>query len=524
MNNYEEYVSDINPDLLGEKGKEHYRLLAECSRLFTGQNIVDIGTHQGCSAYVLAHNENNTVYTFDIVDHVTDERVRKRSNIKFVLCDLWNQVAREPWVSLLLASPLIFLDVDPHNGQMELTFYQFLVANKYQGLLVCDDIWYFKEMRDNFWYKIPPQFKYDLTAQGHWSGTGVVVCDDIPLEENKSPLVAILPKKSSNDNWTLVTAYFNLTKYDDLTPEVRPMDYYMANAQSVMACPYNLVIYCDQASLPKLQSLRPSFLAPKTFYVVLDFDQLSFTGHQGYETTTFSTYRQRIIQNRIHKPYQFDPRNNASYYLFCIARNLLLKKTIEANPFKSTHFAWINICIERMGFKNLIHLDEALSANRDKFSTVYIDFIPKSLIENTQEYFSYGRCSMCSGFYTGNSHYMYRVCHEIEAQFLEYLEQGYGHADEQLFSPVYFRCPDLFQHYYGDYSEMITNYCYVYERPEQIVSIFIMSSFNNKFYTGCHDACEFLLRSHQKGTCHLSQENLSLVNYLKQCSLMLRTA
>ena len=24
----------------------------------------------------------------------------------------------------------------------------------YQGFIICDDIWYFKEMRNNFWYKI----------------------------------------------------------------------------------------------------------------------------------------------------------------------------------------------------------------------------------------------------------------------------------------------------------------------------------------------------------------------------------
>ena len=139
----------------------------------------------------------------------------------------------------------------------------------------------------------------------------------------------------------------------------------------------------------------------------------------------------------------------------------MLKEIIELNPINSTHFCWINFCIERMGFKNLIRLSEGLAVNRDKFSTCYIDYIPESMINNLNEYFEWGRCSMCSGFFTGNKEYMYKVCDLIEDKFLQYLELGYGHADEQLYSPVYFENPELFEHYYGDYHQMITNYKYI---------------------------------------------------------------
>ena len=53
-------------------------------------------------------------------------------------------------------------------------WFLFLKENNYRGFVICDDIWYFNEMRNNFWYKIEDEFKYDLTDLGHWSGTGVV--------------------------------------------------------------------------------------------------------------------------------------------------------------------------------------------------------------------------------------------------------------------------------------------------------------------------------------------------------------
>jgi hypothetical protein len=182
-----------------------------------------------------------------------------------------------------------------------------------------------------------------------------------------------------------------------------------------------------------------------------------------------------------------------------------MKEVIETNPFQSTHFAWINFCIERMGFKNLIRLDEALSVKRDKFSTCYIDYIPESLVNNTAEYFKMGRCGMCSGFFTGNETYMYNVCDLIENKFLEYLHLGYGHADEQLYTAVYFQNTDLFEHYYGDYQQMITNYVYIYDAPEPPIYNFIKRSYENSNHIKCYEGCKFVFNSWALGKCEINE-------------------
>jgi len=53
-----------------------------------------------------------------------------------------------------------------------------------------------------------------------------------------------------------------------------------------------------------------------------------------------------------------------------------------------------------------------------------------------------------------------KVCSLIEHKFLEYLDKGYGHVDEKLYYPVYFKHSDLFEHYYGDYQQIVSNYRY----------------------------------------------------------------
>jgi hypothetical protein len=255
-----------------------------------------------------------------------------------------------------------------------------------------------------------------------------------------------------------------------------------------------------------------------------NFDELRFKKGTEFMDKNFSDYRRKIIENRQKYPYNFDNRNTASYYLLCMSRYIILKETINLNPFKSTHFAWVNLCIERMGFKNLVKLSEGLSINRNKFSTCYIDYIPKVLIRNTHKYFRFGRCSMCSGFFTGNKEYMYRVCDLLENKFLEYLEEGYGHADEQLYSPVYFDNPELFEHYYGDYKQMITNYRYIYDDPQSPIDHFIANSFQNQDYLKCYEACKFVFRSFALGKCIIPAGRWlqTLYNYYMSCKKILK--
>jgi len=505
--NFEQYKTIVgnepNIDFFSNPGKEHYKLLAFFSTLFNNSNIIEIGTHLGHSALALSYNKTNTVYTFDIVDKVRPN-IKNIENIKFCIDDLFDKNTFDKWKDIILSCPFIFLDCDPHNGTMEMSLLDFIKDIDYKGFVICDDIWYFKEMRDNFWYKIEDQYRYDLTDIGHWSGTGIVTF-------NKD----ITFNKFDVSNWTLVTAYFNLTKQYDASTEInkRGSDYYLSHSLSTLTLPYNLVIYCDESSVEEIKKLRPTYLENKTVYIIRDFNEFRFKKDGIFLNETFNDYRTKIITNRQNKPYNFDNRNTPSYYLFCMSRYAMLKEVIELNPFQSSHFCWINFCIERMGFKNLIRLSEGLAVNRDKFSTCYIDYIPESLVKDTHEYFKWGRCSMCSGFFTGNSEYMYKVCDLIENKFLEYLSLGYGHADEQLYSPVYFENPDLFEHYYGDYSQMITNYKYIYDAPEPPIHNFIKKSHENLCYEKCYEACKFVYKSWALDKCEINQDYLYTLFY-----------
>jgi hypothetical protein len=108
---------------------------------------------------------------------------------------------------------------------------------------------------------------------------------------------------------------------------------------------------------------------------------------------------------------------------------------------------------------------------------------------------------------------MKTTCKYIIEKFLYYLKLGYGHADEQLFSPVYYDHPALFDHYYGDYTEMITNYKYIYDRATEPVRNLIHNSFECENYERCLDACKFVLRSLALKKCTLEDKYMKLLQY-----------
>jgi predicted O-methyltransferase YrrM len=166
-------------------GEEHYVFLASLSMQISNKTIIELGTHPGNSAYVLAYgnrirNANNKIITFDIIEKPII--LRDTKNIDYRIADLFDPVVREINRNLLLSSDFIFIDISPHEGIMEYDMYEWLRVNDYKGIVLFDDIHLGPghmgvtsgHSMQEFWKKVDPKYKIDLTSVGHWSGTGLV--------------------------------------------------------------------------------------------------------------------------------------------------------------------------------------------------------------------------------------------------------------------------------------------------------------------------------------------------------------
>ncbi len=153
-------------NFINEAGKEHYRLLAYISTLFNNNKLLDIGTRYGSSAVALSYNESNIVDTFDIVNEI-DDKVKRKSNINFHQENIFNSL------ELILSYPVILLDIDPHDGILEQKLINYLINNKYQGILILDDISTMWPDMNKLWTELNIK-KFDITHIGHISGTGLI--------------------------------------------------------------------------------------------------------------------------------------------------------------------------------------------------------------------------------------------------------------------------------------------------------------------------------------------------------------
>ena len=443
-------------EFLGAPGSQHYRLLAWLSMQMNDQTFVDIGTHHGRSALALAHNPSNRVETFDIADFLTPDQKKILWGglpIHLHLDNLWEWEVREAWRERIMGAALIFLDIDPHHGVMEREFVDWLRANRFQGLLVCDDIWYFQGMRNSLWAHIPAAERVDVTDVGHWSGTGIVsfVPEKLPVVQPRIP-ARVGPASAG---WTMVTAHYDLTREVDSAHLVR---FDLSRAAMTMATPVNLVVFCDAASKGALEALRPAhLLESQTRFVVRDFKEWELVRE----------HHPRVVAARAQRP-SSDPANTASYYLSRVLHHAMLLETMAENPFGSSHFAWCDIGIETVSWKSGLGLARVWPENRAKFSTCIIDYQSRARASNLASYYgAANQCGMAGLFFTGDRVHMTAVCERVVAKFLEVLAAGFGHSDEQLFTLVYFDAPELFDLYLGDYEESTVNYGWVRERPDK---------------------------------------------------------
>ena len=134
-------------------------------------------------------------------------------------------------------------------------------------------------------------------------------------------------------------------------------------------------------------------------------------------------------------------------------------------------------------------IEKIVNNIRDKFSCCYIHYRDSKFIKNYKEFYKFGNCGIAGGVLSGNKNSILKIKELFDAKFIEVVNQGYGHAEEQIITELEADNPDLFEVYYGDYSSIICNYLEIKNDVNSILTYFVGSSRgcgkNNYAYTAC---------------------------------------
>lgn len=174
LERYKEYDLDIgNEYFYLWPGREHYRILAHFSNVFSGKTFLDVGTNHGCSALALAYNKENDVVSFDVVDN-KKESFSNEENIKFEIGDAIELAKKEkPF--------LVFLDASKNDG-FEQKFVEEVIlpyVEKNDCILVLDDYNEYPIVQELVRNLEKKYSVHDLTQYGHYSGTHLVDFNNI---------------------------------------------------------------------------------------------------------------------------------------------------------------------------------------------------------------------------------------------------------------------------------------------------------------------------------------------------------
>jgi hypothetical protein len=241
---------------------------------------------------------------------------------------------------------------------------------------------------------------------------------------------------------TIVTMFFNLKKLPDATETVRPPSFYVENGKPTLNLPYPMVIFCDAETRPFLEAARKH----PTVYVEKELAEYEF----------YQTLWPIIIENRktTGSP---DSRNTASYFLLCMFK--LHALVLARNKFPCTHLAWIDLGASHVVRSFPTAAPAMLDRPNPKLSCCYIHYRPSDQLYPIRERNGLaGQCGMAGTIFTVEASYVNRVYTAMFAILYEHISEGVGHTDEQVFTYLYDKHPELFTLYFGDYFSCLTNY------------------------------------------------------------------
>ena len=153
--------------------------------------------------------------------------------------------------------------------------------------------------------------------------------------------------------------------------------------------------------------------------------------------------------------------------LYVIIQNnkfVFMEKSIELNPFDSTHFVWIDFGINHVA-KDTEHIHEWIHKVPDKIKQLCINPYLENIDPKIYFHNIYHNCA--GGLMSGSKENLMTYTR----LFREKTEQIYGEdwyqIDESVMTVIQRENPDLFEYYYGDYEGIISNYL----RPIHSISL-----------------------------------------------------
>lgn len=251
---------------------------------------------------------------------------------------------------------------------------------------------------------------------------------------------------------TVVTMFFDLNKLPGASPSTRSYESYMVNARGTLGAAAPMVVFCDSSTKPEIQKIRDELSKYPTVYVERNIGDYDF----------YQMLYPLIVENRIRSPAYKDPneRNTPSYFLTTSFKFHAIYLAYSRGYFpESSHYMWLDFACSHAVTDVPVSVAAILNNPHPKIACAAIHYRSKRELYPMIEYLKWGGpCSLVGGAMTVQREYVVQLYLEAVTIMYTQIQQGVGHADEQVLVYIYDRNPEWFTLYYSDYRSCLTNY------------------------------------------------------------------
>jgi hypothetical protein len=316
-------------------------------------------------------------------------------------------------------------------------------------------------------------------------------------------------KTKQKDKITLVTAFFNLNKTN---PQVLATSEYYKHARWIMQLNLPLVVYCDEETVLPIRAMREEYKL---------LDKTDFKVQRLQEFKLFQQFEQKVRENRARFWATADARAPVESHLLCNSKMQMVSDTIERNRFGTEYFGWLDFGLAKCGctqngafsperFTEMLQETSVLEQIGDRVALQVMGDVPSSLYQDDHlyQYYSSYPWIVCGNFWTCGTLSGLLLASKVLDIFERHTRLGVGHGEEPLFAELLDQEPELFHWRYGDYQDVLANYCGPKQNVDYILS-HVLSKLreHNKHWRGIQCA-KSIWRQFQIGALPMSSQQV----------------
>jgi len=264
---------------------------------------------------------------------------------------------------------------------------------------------------------------------------------------------------------TLVTCLFDCHQGTDFDAK----SYYYKKSLRTLAVEQPMIIFCEKKNEKFFRKIREG----------LDLEEM--THIITCELSDFYFYKLRDKIDKRFRHSDGDKTKNPDIYVIWFSKYEMMARSIDLNPFNSTHFGWIDVnLLNKTLNKSLNYIDDSVYAKlneicnnpKDRFSLQLLNFWHPKDYTDLKIFFSEYRWIVCAGFFTTDIPSIKFLHPKFNEKAEELIMKGFCQGEESVFAFLVDQYPEMFNFSIGDYEDLINHYFGLQIKKEYDVRIF----------------------------------------------------